>query len=160
MGEPYQAVSGQLSCYFFLFFFPQESAWKNDTIPLPRLIGAIIIGVAYGVQVQPKDDPNIDAAARMYGVLNTVLLPGAFLVVSVLNAHSFCYLVPSFFLFCLMYLHSIYHLIARMHSQFSDTSHLGSPVHPSNKKPKLGMGSARKQFYLHICRWNRQWWVN
>lgn len=46
------------------------------------MIGAIIIGVAYGVQVQPKNDPNIDAAARMYGVLNTVLLPGAFLVVS------------------------------------------------------------------------------
>ncbi|KAJ3805173.1 cytochrome P450 [Lentinula aff. lateritia] len=54
---------------------PKE--WESH---IKQMIGAIIIGVAYGVQVQPKHDPNIDAAARMYGVLNTVLLPGAFLV--------------------------------------------------------------------------------
>ncbi|KAJ4499744.1 cytochrome P450 [Lentinula lateritia] len=54
---------------------PKE--WESN---IKQMIGAIIIGVAYGVQVQPKNDPNIDAAARMYGVLNTVLLPGAFLV--------------------------------------------------------------------------------
>ncbi|KAJ4465512.1 cytochrome P450 [Lentinula edodes] len=54
---------------------PEE--WGNH---LKQMIGAIIIGVAYGVQVQPMDDPNIDAAAKMYSVLNRVLIPGAFLV--------------------------------------------------------------------------------
>ncbi|KAJ4485412.1 cytochrome P450 [Lentinula aciculospora] len=47
---------------------------------IKHMIGAIIIGVAYGVPVQPKDDPNIIAASKMYSVLNAAILPGAFLV--------------------------------------------------------------------------------
>ena len=46
------------------------------------LMGAIILGVAYGLHVQPKNDPDIEAANKMMDVLTHALLPGAFLVVS------------------------------------------------------------------------------
>lgn len=46
------------------------------------MTGTIILAVAYGIHVQSKDDPNIDAAEKMIAVLNTAGIPGAFLVVS------------------------------------------------------------------------------
>lgn len=48
------------------------------------MTGTIILAVAYGIHVQSKDDPNIDAAEKMIAVLNTAGIPGAFLVVSTL----------------------------------------------------------------------------
>ncbi|KAF8823989.1 hypothetical protein HHX47_DHR9000463 [Lentinula edodes] len=60
---------------------------------IKQMIGAIIIGVAYGVQVQPKDDPNITAASKMYSVLNAASVPGAFLV----DILSFLKYVPAWF---------------------------------------------------------------
>lgn len=45
------------------------------------MTGSIILRVAYGIQVQSKDDPNIKAAEAMVSVLATAGLPGAFLVV-------------------------------------------------------------------------------
>ncbi|KAJ3849827.1 cytochrome P450 [Lentinula lateritia] len=60
---------------------------------IKQMIGAIIIGVAYGVQVQPRDDPNITAAAKMYSVLNAASVPGAFLV----DMFSILRYVPAWF---------------------------------------------------------------
>ncbi|KAJ3925808.1 MAG: cytochrome P450 [Lentinula lateritia] len=60
---------------------------------IKQMIGAIIIGVAYGVQVQPKDDPNIIAASKMYSVLNAALVPGAFFV----DVFSILQYIPAWF---------------------------------------------------------------
>ncbi|KAJ3810212.1 cytochrome P450 [Lentinula aff. lateritia] len=67
---------------------PEE--WASH---IKQMIGAIIIGVAYGVQVQPRDDPNITAAAKMYSVLNAASVPGAFLV----DMFSILRYVPAWF---------------------------------------------------------------
>ncbi|KAF8823976.1 hypothetical protein HHX47_DHR9000405 [Lentinula edodes] len=47
---------------------------------IKHMTGTIILAVAYGIHVQSKDDPNIDAAEKMIAVLNTAGIPGAFLV--------------------------------------------------------------------------------
>lgn len=44
--------------------------------------GSIILAIAYGINVQPHNDPNIEAAEKMMYVLETVGIPGSFLVVS------------------------------------------------------------------------------
>lgn len=71
----------QLSHSVQSFWFYDMNTRILDIFDVYRMIGAIIIGVAYGVQVQPKDDPNIIAASKMYSVLNAALVPGAFFVV-------------------------------------------------------------------------------
>lgn len=40
------------------------------------------MAVAYGIHVEPQNDPNIEAAEKMIFVLSAAGLPGAFLVVS------------------------------------------------------------------------------
>ncbi|KAJ4485415.1 cytochrome P450 [Lentinula aciculospora] len=47
---------------------------------IKHMTGTIILAVAYGIDVQPKNDPNIAAAEKMIAVLNTAGIPGAFLV--------------------------------------------------------------------------------
>ncbi|KAE9397631.1 cytochrome P450 [Gymnopus androsaceus JB14] len=44
------------------------------------MTGSIILRVAYGIHVQPNNDPDIHAAEKMIHVLNIAGLPGAFLV--------------------------------------------------------------------------------
>ncbi|KAE9397657.1 cytochrome P450 [Gymnopus androsaceus JB14] len=45
-----------------------------------HMTGSIILRVAYGIHVQPNNDPDIHAAEKMISVLNIAGLPGAFLV--------------------------------------------------------------------------------
>ncbi|KAE9397654.1 cytochrome P450 [Gymnopus androsaceus JB14] len=67
---------------------PEE--WSKQT---RHLMGAIILGVAYGLHVQPKNDPDIEAANKMIDVLTRALLPGAFLV----DSFPILKYVPSWF---------------------------------------------------------------
>ncbi|KAE9397652.1 cytochrome P450 [Gymnopus androsaceus JB14] len=67
---------------------PEE--WSKQT---RHLMGAIILGVAYGLHVQPKNDPDIEAANKMMDVLTRALLPGAFLV----DSFPILKYVPSWF---------------------------------------------------------------
>ncbi|KAF9067570.1 cytochrome P450 [Rhodocollybia butyracea] len=68
---------------------PEE--WEGH---MRHMTGSIILSVAYGIQVQSKDDPNIKAAEAMVSVLATAGLPGAFLVVI---KPKFPLYVPSWF---------------------------------------------------------------
>lgn len=48
----------------------------------------IILSVAYGIHIQPQNDPNVEAAEKMMSVLSAASLPGAFLVVSFQDLQS------------------------------------------------------------------------
>ncbi|KAE9399411.1 cytochrome P450 [Gymnopus androsaceus JB14] len=67
---------------------PEE--WGEHT---QHLLGAIILGVAYGLHVQPKDDPYIETARKMSDVLTNTLIPGEFLV----DSFPILKYVPSWF---------------------------------------------------------------
>ncbi|KAJ3995887.1 cytochrome P450 [Lentinula boryana] len=47
---------------------------------IKHMTSTVILAVAYGIHVQPKNDPNIAAAEEMIKVLNIAGIPGAFLV--------------------------------------------------------------------------------
>ncbi|KAJ4485414.1 cytochrome P450 [Lentinula aciculospora] len=47
---------------------------------IEHLTGTTILAVAYGIHVQPKDDPNIAAVEKMISVFKAAAMPGAFLV--------------------------------------------------------------------------------
>ncbi|KAJ3996471.1 cytochrome P450, partial [Lentinula boryana] len=47
---------------------------------IQQMTRSIILGIAYGIDALPKDDPSIAAAERMFSVLNIAGIPGSFLV--------------------------------------------------------------------------------
>ncbi|KAJ3721438.1 cytochrome P450 [Lentinula guzmanii] len=47
---------------------------------IQQMIRSIILAIAYGIHVLPKDDPSIAAAERMFSVLNIAGIPGSFFV--------------------------------------------------------------------------------
>ncbi|KAG6908814.1 hypothetical protein DXG01_003167 [Tephrocybe rancida] len=56
----------------------------NDILGhLRHMAGETIISIAYGLEVQPKDDPYIDAAERVIRSLFIAAVPGTFLVDSI-----------------------------------------------------------------------------
>ncbi|KAE9397614.1 cytochrome P450 [Gymnopus androsaceus JB14] len=58
-----------------------STTFVQPTKVLNSMTGSIILGIAYGIHVQPNNDPDIYAAEKMISVLKIAGLPGAFLVV-------------------------------------------------------------------------------
>ncbi|KAE9397655.1 cytochrome P450 [Gymnopus androsaceus JB14] len=67
---------------------PEE--WNEH---VEHMMGAIVLGVAYGIHIQPRNDPDIEAANKMMDVLTRAGLPGAFLV----DSFPILKYVPSWF---------------------------------------------------------------
>lgn len=63
------------------------SLYQYTCIPVlfrfPSLAGATIIGIAYGLQILPNDDPYVHVAERGLQSLAGAVVPGAFLVDSI-----------------------------------------------------------------------------
>ncbi|KIK66148.1 hypothetical protein GYMLUDRAFT_239787 [Collybiopsis luxurians FD-317 M1] len=53
---------------------------ENWTGHIKHMIGGTILSVAYGIEVQPQNDPDLLAVERMTSVMNEAGVPGAFLV--------------------------------------------------------------------------------
>ncbi|KAG6808696.1 hypothetical protein H0H92_003228, partial [Tricholoma furcatifolium] len=63
-------------------------AYRVDGLELPRwfhlcMAGETIMGLAYGLKIQEKEDPYVEAAAKGVHPLMVAAMPGAFLVDSI-----------------------------------------------------------------------------
>ncbi|KAE9388010.1 cytochrome P450 [Gymnopus androsaceus JB14] len=64
-------------CAFLKSLLDAPEEWGEHA---QHLLGAIILGVAYGLHVQPKNNPDIKAASKMVDIGINALLPGEFVV--------------------------------------------------------------------------------
>ncbi|KAF5375750.1 hypothetical protein D9757_008997 [Collybiopsis confluens] len=64
--------------------------WKAQ---IRHLVGSIILGVAYGIRIESKDDPYMTAIEKMNMVINEAVLPTNFLV----NVIPILKYIPSWF---------------------------------------------------------------
>ncbi|KAE9388006.1 cytochrome P450 [Gymnopus androsaceus JB14] len=64
-------------CAFLKSLLDAPEEWGEHA---QHLLVAIILGVAYGLHVQPKNDPDVKAARKMLDIGTNALLPGQFLV--------------------------------------------------------------------------------